>query len=237
MANDSLPSPIMSRKEAKALGLNTFFTGLPCKRGHIGPRVTVNNDCATCRAARVQTWNETNKDRRYAIRQKWRAGNKDKERASQRAWSERNRDFVKTYSAAYYRANKDKHRALTQRWKSEHPIEQVIYSQNTRARRLDITGRGLAISDYHNMIVDQGGCCAYCGEAHPLVFDHVLAFGRGGTHEPKNVVLSCRRCNTAKSVDRLVTFLEFLVTKRRGLWTATPNDVDHLLSAPWRSLS
>lgn len=41
---------MMSRSEAKARGLLTFFTatGKTCKRGHISPRYTSNNACVEC---------------------------------------------------------------------------------------------------------------------------------------------------------------------------------------------
>lgn len=234
MADDSVPRPIMSRKMARDAGLKGYFTGAPCGRGHLADRATANGDCTECRDARVRAWNEVNKDRRYDIRQKWRAENKDKERASQRAWTERNQDFVRTYGAAYYRANKDRHQEQMRKWKADHPIEQTIYSQNTRARRLGILGRGLSISNYHAMLTDQCGHCAYCGEARNLVIDHAIPFARGGAHEPENCVLCCTKCNRMKAVERVDAFVAFLATQRPGLWTATARDVWHLLDAPWR---
>lgn len=38
---------IISRKEAKALGLKRYFTGAPCKRGHIVERF-LNARCVEC---------------------------------------------------------------------------------------------------------------------------------------------------------------------------------------------
>lgn len=39
---------IISRAEAKALGLNPYFTGIPCKHGHIVDRATINGACREC---------------------------------------------------------------------------------------------------------------------------------------------------------------------------------------------
>lgn len=236
MANDSTSRPITSRKTARDNGLRRYFTGVPCRRGHLADRATLTGDCIKCRDDRVRAWDDANKDRRYAIRQEWRVKNKDKERASQRAWTERNKDLVKAYGSAYYRANKERHGALTRRWKEEHPLEQVIYSQNTRARRLGIlVGNGFMLRHYHQSLVDQAGCCAYCGEqSDALVIDHVLAVGRDGLHGPCNCLLACAQCNRTKDIDRIDVFLEYLAKKRPGLWTATPADVKHLLDAPWR---
>jgi hypothetical protein len=39
---------IIQRKEAAANFQRFYFTGRPCKRGHIADRVTVNSDCVEC---------------------------------------------------------------------------------------------------------------------------------------------------------------------------------------------
>jgi hypothetical protein len=37
-----------SREEAKARGTDRFFTGIPCKHGHIAPRYTRGTNCVVC---------------------------------------------------------------------------------------------------------------------------------------------------------------------------------------------
>lgn len=39
---------IISRAEAARKGRKTYFTGIPCKHGHISERYTSNNVCITC---------------------------------------------------------------------------------------------------------------------------------------------------------------------------------------------
>lgn len=39
---------IILRAEAKALALKQYFTGLPCKSGHISPKLTINGACIEC---------------------------------------------------------------------------------------------------------------------------------------------------------------------------------------------
>ena len=38
----------ISRSEAKAQGLKRYFTGTPCKHGHVSERITSNGDCLGC---------------------------------------------------------------------------------------------------------------------------------------------------------------------------------------------
>lgn len=43
---------LISRKEAKALGLSRYFTGKPCSRGHLDERRLANNTCISCQRIR-----------------------------------------------------------------------------------------------------------------------------------------------------------------------------------------
>jgi hypothetical protein len=48
MTRDQLETLPTSRKEARARGLDQFFTGIPCKRGHLAPRYVTNTNCVAC---------------------------------------------------------------------------------------------------------------------------------------------------------------------------------------------
>ena len=50
---------IISREEAKALGLKRYFTGEPCKRGHIAER-TIRGACTKCMLESDRRWRERN---------------------------------------------------------------------------------------------------------------------------------------------------------------------------------
>lgn len=43
-----MDTPIVSKAEAIELGLNKYFTGIPCKKGHISHRYTKNGSCFGC---------------------------------------------------------------------------------------------------------------------------------------------------------------------------------------------
>lgn len=45
---ESLVVKIISRKEAKALGLKRYFTGMPCKNGHVAERYMQPSNCVEC---------------------------------------------------------------------------------------------------------------------------------------------------------------------------------------------
>lgn len=52
---------IITRKEAKALGIKMYFTGKLCKRGHISDRYTSIGRCVECVRANQTVYYEQNK--------------------------------------------------------------------------------------------------------------------------------------------------------------------------------
>ena len=55
---------IISRKEAKEKGLSFYFTGKPCKHGHIAKRRIANNLCVACQRIYSDNYWKNNKDKR-----------------------------------------------------------------------------------------------------------------------------------------------------------------------------
>jgi len=45
---------IISRAEAKAKGLKRYFTGKPCKHGHVAERQVYNATCVVCERAAMK---------------------------------------------------------------------------------------------------------------------------------------------------------------------------------------
>lgn len=64
-----------SKREAVALGSLHYFTGKPCKRDHIVPRLTSQSACVLCVKLDARKYRLTNPDAIAAIRQRRRARN------------------------------------------------------------------------------------------------------------------------------------------------------------------
>jgi 5-methylcytosine-specific restriction endonuclease McrA len=46
--------------------------------------------------------------------------------------------------------------------------------------------------------------CCYCGDTNNLSIEHLIPRKRGGKHDPENLVMACRSCNSSKgSMDYL----------------------------------
>lgn len=89
----------ISREEAKEQGLLHYFTGRPCKNGHIDKRLVSTKDCCGC--ARINTaknynsekaaeWYQKNRERVLLQQKKWAKNNPDKVREKQYRWNKAN---------------------------------------------------------------------------------------------------------------------------------------------------
>jgi hypothetical protein len=135
-----LPS---TRAAAKASGSKLYFTGKPCKHGHVAPR-ELKGVCVECRKVEWTTANERRKNkpktdaakeagRRYYQKNKElvkaRAVSRPPEvvRKYRRKWQENNQEKRNLGNAVYKR----RHRCATPAWLSEKQREQIkqVYLQ------------------------------------------------------------------------------------------------------------
>ena len=93
MAQIDLSTLPRTRKEAQALGSKHYFTGKPCKRGHVTFRYTSANKCKDCstvesraRLDEIVEWGRRNRDKRLAYQRKWRASNQEQANAANRRY-------------------------------------------------------------------------------------------------------------------------------------------------------
>jgi hypothetical protein len=56
---------ITSRKSALAAGATFYFTGNPCRHGHVAERYSRNGDCVVCARLRAGHWKKTPKGKAY----------------------------------------------------------------------------------------------------------------------------------------------------------------------------
>ena len=99
---------IISKQQAKSLGLTSYFTGLPCKHGHIAPRHIWNSGCSECSRLR-----ETTKSA------KRRAKHPEKIKEYKRRDYLKRRDKVLASCAKYRAENGEARRAYFKKYKQE----------------------------------------------------------------------------------------------------------------------
>lgn len=126
---------IISRSEAKAFGIEYYFTGKPCKYGHIAERKITNYGCVECfnanierertrrrvryhsnrkqERANVKIFREANREKIRVQLRNYRSENPEKFRARQRAQYISDRENIRARQKKYYAANLGKFNALS----------------------------------------------------------------------------------------------------------------------------
>jgi hypothetical protein len=105
---------IISRDEARALGLKRFFTGKPCKYGHVAERHVASCKCRECHRERTRRYRAADPERAKERERRWRAANL--ELARKRLHYAKNKDRILSERAVKRAANPEKAREYQRRW-------------------------------------------------------------------------------------------------------------------------
>lgn len=106
-----------SLAEARASGAKKYFTGKPCKSGHVSERWVNRSVCVECSRQSVARNYQRNADARKKKVLQWGCANQGKVLANKAAYRERNRDLLR-----------EKHREY-------HASKPEIATKNSAARR------------------------------------------------------------------------------------------------------
>ena len=98
---------VISREEAIERGLKTYFTGEPCKHGHVAGRRVDNSGCLECRRERSKEYRERNKEYVKEYWKEYYEQNKDHIKEYKKEYYEQNREYYKEYWKEYYEQNKE----------------------------------------------------------------------------------------------------------------------------------
>lgn len=207
--------PLVTRAEARATGLKRFFTGQPCKYGHIAQRQTANNQCWGCKKPVTKEymadWLAENPERRRAISKAYWARNRERYQAyyqqnidrilpRNKAWREANEEAYRTAINDWHKAHPEQVKAIHRRWVENNPEQVAAHSAATRAKRKNAEGRHTG-AEVLALFDKQGGRCVYCGKSLDSGYhaDHIVPLARGGSNWISNIQLTCPTCNTKKN--------------------------------------
>src|SRR5215472_14250535 len=115
---------VISCMDALAQGKTRFFTGKPCKYGHIVERMVSSGGCVECLKNRRQS----NKQSIYANLKAWRKANPEKVAAQARRYVAKHPETSQKAKAKHRAANLDKiqesDRLAKARWRKANPEKQ-----------------------------------------------------------------------------------------------------------------
>ncbi|GAA0586444.1 hypothetical protein ACFQH5_20410 [Halomonas salifodinae] len=86
---------IISKRKAAALGMKRYFTGKPCRKGHVSEMSVKDRACLECK------WDRN---------RRWKAENAEANAAYQREYQERNRQYFRDWSRFSHGADRARKR-------------------------------------------------------------------------------------------------------------------------------
>ena len=197
---------VISRAEAKAQGLKRYFTGRPCKHGHIAERAVSGKCCIVCRDQRKAQWQRDNGDAARTHTRDW-----------MRKWRERvGSEHVRERLREAYRNDPERYRAHARRSGRKnylaHPEKFRAKAGKRRAKEKGAGGTHTA-ADLKAIIAKQNHRCVYCRADLRKVkrhLDHIQPLARGGSNGPENLQFTCQPCNGSKGAKDPIQFAQEL---------------------------
>jgi 5-methylcytosine-specific restriction endonuclease McrA len=182
-----MAADIIESAEARARGLRYYFTGRPCKHGHIAERITANWTCVVCYDATLAQWRSENADRVREVDRLHRARTAEQHRANDLRWRWANIEAVRERDRArYIRADRDmlrKHR------------------RDRKARLRNAEGSH-TLAEIKDLLEKQKFHCAACrvdiSRSDSRHLDHIMPVAKGGSNSIENLQWLCPACNRRK---------------------------------------
>jgi hypothetical protein len=164
---------VTSRADAIAKGSTRYFTGKPCRRGHIAPRSVASRCCAVCGAAKARVARALDPTKSRAASVRWWRAHRDEFRATNRV-----------ASSTYRRNNRAKVNALKR-----------AYQAKRKARKL-AQACACCAPEHFKVFYDTD----WLGH---FEVDHRIALALGGKHCAKNLqVLTPEQHKAKTAADR-----------------------------------
>lgn len=190
---------VIGREDAMASGLKRYFTGIPCKNGHLSERFTLSTVCIECATKRSEAWRKANMEAKRRHGRRYYSANREKANERNRLYRSKNSDRIYAQNRARYAANAEERREYSRIWRKANPEIKRAYDSLRRARKRSAEGQFTA-SDIARIRKLQRDRCAHCriplkGEG---TRDHIIALVNGGTNWPANIQLLCKPCNNRK---------------------------------------
>lgn len=182
---------LISREEAREKGLKRYFTGEPCKRGHLAERYVSTGRCVPCTQKQALDWHFNNHERsllkmkkrheanreaelarmanRYAthreeacaVRRQWRLDHPDRTKEAHAKWRRENRTRWNEIGKGWRDRYPEKYKAKNRRWRENNPDGERAIKHRRRARERNAPGSHTA-QDIQCLYALQRALCAAC---------------------------------------------------------------------------
>lgn len=185
---DGLPK---SLSEAKEKGTTHYFTGRPCKYGHIAKRYTSNRLCCECNLKHGESYYWDNHDKELLRRKKWRENNPD----YLKNWRRDNPEYMSNYCKEWRNDNPDYPKFYYQ--KNKAIIMDRVSERRSQKLQRCIEGYEEEISKIYKECVEKSNATGI-----PHHVDHIVPLNGetvSGLHVPWNLQILTAEENLKKS--------------------------------------
>jgi hypothetical protein len=203
---------------ARQAGATRYFTGNPCKRGHVAERFVSTRTCVDCHtenqaayrvsnpeaiAATEKRRHEKHREKRVAKAKKWQQAHPEKCREWAAIWSARNPERKREIFKAWRLANLGKVKADLKAWRAanpEHVRAKGLVYRNTR--RAALLNRTPAWSDLKAIEEVYRDASEFRQAGIEVDVDHVIPLQGelvSGLHVPGNLRVLLSSVNRSKS--------------------------------------
>ncbi len=183
---DKLP---LTRAEAKAHGVRFYFTGMPCKHGHVCPRRFDNRGCVDCEVRKAREYHHKNRDRSIARCKKYKLENADKVKVYKKEYRSRNSESISAYGKSYYYDNIEKFQEyFKENWEDPAFRAQSRERSSIRGRQIRTPISKMHMNKIHEIYLEAARVTEKTGQAHHV--DHIIPLrgvGVCGLHVPWNL--------------------------------------------------
>jgi 5-methylcytosine-specific restriction endonuclease McrA len=166
--------------------------------------------CKACKSAHDKQYNRINAEKIAVTKHKHYLEIKDQISVKQKEYRALNRDRInkrtEQWRAAHPEARKinrmkrlNEEKAYKRAYRLAFPEKHRADQSKRRARGYDAGGR-YTDADVHKQYALQKGRCHWCGCKVGKTYhvDHVIPLSKGGSNDPRNIVISCPECNLKK---------------------------------------
>lgn len=173
-----------TRKEAKDSGLTVYYTGKPCRRGHLSERRTSNWACIECDNLMSRNFRKKNPELVKEYKRKWRHNNLSRCNENIKKWN---------------RENKERRNEIRRKWDKENPTAVLAKTRKYQADKINATPKWADMNKIREIYREAGRLTRVTGREFHV--DHIIPL-RGenvcGLHVENNLRIVLASWNLKK---------------------------------------
>ena len=126
-------------REAKAAGRTRYFTGKPCRNGHVAERLVSTRDCVQCSLERTLSHRKAHPEHRKQSDAQYRERHRERVNAASISYYWRNAERLRPVLAQWAKKNPERAKAAQIVWKAANFAKRNAHEAKRRARKLQAT--------------------------------------------------------------------------------------------------